>query len=154
MLFRSGKEMWSNQSVGTTLNSGSVSANGLLFFAGTSGTLSVIDVYTGERLKDFTLPVYSTSGIPMLPGQVIVPHQTGIQSYQSPGLVRGALKDDSGKPVKGAVTIVETGESVTAEEDGSYLLKHSPGAYTLKISLYGKKQITEKIDFEIGRAHV
>lgn len=150
---KTGAEVWNNRSVGTTLNSGSISANGLLFFTGTSGNLSVIDVYTGERLKDFILPVYSTSGIPLLPGQVIVPYQTGIQSYQSPGFIKGTLKDVSGKPVTGHVTIAETGVTVTADENGSYQLKHKPGEYTLKISLYGKKQINEKLTFVSGYEH-
>lgn len=150
---KNGAAIWNNRSIGTTLNSGSISANGLLFFAGTSGNLSVIDVYTGEKLKDFSLPVYSTSGIPLLPGQIIVPYQTGIQSYQSPGFIRGILRDAIGKPVKGNVTIVETGETVTADENGSYLLKHKPGDYTIKISLYGKKQINEKLTFVSGYEH-
>jgi subtilisin family serine protease/outer membrane protein assembly factor BamB len=148
-----GKEIWNNRSVGTTLNSGSVSANGLLFYTGTSGTLSIVDVYTGERLKDFSLPVYSTSGIPLLPGQVIVPYQTGIQSYQSHGVIKGTLKDEHGKPVSGTVTVVETGESVTAGDDGSYMLKHTPGENTIKASLYGKKQIKEEIHFVSGYEH-
>jgi outer membrane protein assembly factor BamB/subtilisin family serine protease len=147
---KNGQLVWENRSVGTTLNNGSISANGLLFFAGTSGSLSIIDVYTGERLKDFSLPVYSTSGIPILAGQVIVPYQTGVQSFKSPGTIKGALKDSSGKAVKGSITVIETGESVSTDENGSYSLKHTPGDYTIKISSYGKKQITEKVKFSSG----
>lgn len=147
---KNGQLLWENRSVGTTLNNGSVSANGLLFFAGTSGNLTVIDVYTGERLKDFSLPVYSTSGIPILAGQVIVPYQTGVQSFKSPGTIKGALKDSSGKAVKGSVTVIETGESVSTDENGSFSLKHTPGDYTIRISSYGKKQITEKVKFASG----
>jgi outer membrane protein assembly factor BamB/subtilisin family serine protease/5-hydroxyisourate hydrolase-like protein (transthyretin family) len=145
---KTGQELWNNRSVGTTLNSGSVSANGLLFFAGTSGNLSVIDVYTGERLKDFSLPVYSTSGIPILPGQVIVPYQTGVKSYTSPGIVQGKLKGSDG--VQGSVSVLETGETVYTDEDGGFLLKHAPGDYTLRISSYGKKQITENVKLSSG----
>ncbi|MCM3664939.1 carboxypeptidase regulatory-like domain-containing protein [Mesobacillus subterraneus] len=145
-----GQLLWENRLVGTTLNNGSVSANGLLFFAGTSGNLSVIDVYTGERLKDFSLPVYSTSGIPILAGQVIVPYQTGVQSFKAPGTIKGALKDSGGKAVKGSVTVIETGESVSTDENGSFSLKHTPGDYTIRISSYGKKQITEKVKFASG----
>lgn len=119
---KTGQELWSNRSVGTTLNSGSVSANGLLFFAGTSGNLSVIDVYTGERLKDFSLPVYSTSGIPVLPGQVIVLFQTGVKSYSSPAIVKGILKDSEGNVVQGSVAVLETGETVDTDEDGASCL--------------------------------
>jgi outer membrane protein assembly factor BamB/subtilisin family serine protease/5-hydroxyisourate hydrolase-like protein (transthyretin family) len=145
-----GQELWTNRSVGTALNSGSISANGLLFFAGTSGNLSVIDVYSGERLKDFSLPVYSTSGIPLLPGQVIVPYQTGIQSYQSPGILKGTIKDGTGKPVKGIVTVAETGAALNADEQGHFDLAHSPGEYTVSVSFYGKKQMTEKAAFVSG----
>lgn len=147
---RSGNEIWTNRSVGTTLNNGSISANGLLFFAGTNGNLSVIDVYSGERLKDFSLPVYSTSGIPILPGQVIVPFQTGIQSYNSPGVLKGLIKDGSGKPVIGTVTVKETGKAVTAGEDGSFVMEHTPGEYSVSVSFYGKKQISEKALFVSG----
>ncbi|MEW8970635.1 MAG: carboxypeptidase regulatory-like domain-containing protein, partial [Mesobacillus sp.] len=145
-----GKEIWNNRSVGTTLNSGSVSANGLLFFAGTSGNLSVIDVYTGERLKDFVLPVYSTSGIPILSGQVIVPFQTGVKSYSSPGSVKGIMKDSEGNAIEGTVTVVETGETVSTDKEGAFLLKHAPGDYTIRISAYGKKQITENVKLSSG----
>ncbi|WP_075619147.1 carboxypeptidase regulatory-like domain-containing protein [Paenisporosarcina indica] len=145
-----GKELWNNRSVGMSLNNGSVSANGLLFYAGTNGSLSVIDVYTGERLKDFSLPDYSTSGIPLLPGQVIVPHQSGVRSYDSPGILSGVLTNEKGQPVEGMVTIVETGESITSNTDGSYELKHAPGEYTIQIYQYGKKQVTEKSTFVSG----
>ncbi|MFT9599511.1 carboxypeptidase regulatory-like domain-containing protein [Mesobacillus sp.] len=147
---KTGQELWNNRSVGTTLNSGSVSANGLLFFAGTGGNLSVIDVYTGERLKDFSLPVYSTSGIPILPGQVIVPYQTGVKSYSSPGIVKGILKDSDGNVVQGSVSVLETGESVDTNEDEGFLLKHAPGDYLIRISSYGKKQITENVKLSSG----
>ncbi|WP_226676413.1 carboxypeptidase regulatory-like domain-containing protein [Mesobacillus jeotgali] len=147
---KTGQELWNNRSVGTTLNSGSVSANGLLFFAGTSGNLSVIDVYTGERLKDFSLPVYSTSGIPILSGQVIVPFQTGVKSYRSPGSVKGTMKDREGNVIEGTVTVVDTGETVSTDKDGVFLIKHAPGDYTLRISSYGKKQITEKVKLSSG----
>jgi outer membrane protein assembly factor BamB/subtilisin family serine protease/5-hydroxyisourate hydrolase-like protein (transthyretin family) len=147
---KTGQELWNNRSVGTTLNSGSVSANGLLFFAGTSGNLSVIDVYTGERLKDFSLPVYSTSGIPILSGQVIVPFQTGVKSYSSPGSVKGIMKDSEGSAIQGSVTVVETGETVGTDKDGVFLLKHAPGDYTIRVSSYGKKQITEKVKLSSG----
>lgn len=145
-----GKELWSNTSVGTTLNSGSVTANGLLFFASTTGSVSVLDVFTGERLKDIILPEYSTSGIPILPGQLILPYLKGIQSYQSPGILTGSFKDANGKPVKGTLTVEETGETTAAEADGSFVVKHAPGEYTVLISLYGKKQITEKVQFVSG----
>jgi outer membrane protein assembly factor BamB/subtilisin family serine protease len=147
---KSGQELWNNRSVGTTLNNGSVSANGLLFFAGTSGNLSVIDVYTGERLKDFSLPAYSTSGIPILTGQLIVPYQAGVKSYSSPGMVKGVLKDIEGKVIQGSVTVEETGETADNDKEGAFLLKHAPGDYTIRISSYGKKQFTENIKFSSG----
>lgn len=145
-----GKELWNNRSVGTTLNSGTVSANGLLFYAGTNGSVSVIDVYTGELLKGLSLPDYSSSGIPLLPGQVIVPHLSGINSYESLGILAGVLTDEASQPVEGKITVVETGESVTTQEDGSYELKHTPGEYTIQIYQYGKKQVTEKTTFVSG----
>jgi outer membrane protein assembly factor BamB/subtilisin family serine protease len=146
----SGVELWKNTSVGTTLNSGSVTANGLLFFASTNGSVSILDVYTGERLKDIILPVYSTSGIPILPGQVILPYLNGIQSYRSPGILVGRLVDEGGQPTKGTVTVVETGDTVIAEADGSFQLNHIPGNYNVRVSLYGKKQIDEKVQFVSG----
>ncbi|WHX38711.1 carboxypeptidase regulatory-like domain-containing protein [Mesobacillus sp. AQ2] len=145
-----GEELWNNRAVGTTLNNGSVSANGLLFFAGTSGNLSVIDVYTGERLKDFSLPVYSTSGIPILPGQIFVPYQNGVQSYNSPASVKGTLKDTGGNAIKGTVTVAETGNSIETDKNGEFLLKQTPGDYTIRISSYGKKQITEQVGLSSG----
>ncbi|WP_079509181.1 carboxypeptidase regulatory-like domain-containing protein [Mesobacillus jeotgali] len=147
---KTGQELWNNRSVGTTMNNGTVSANGLLFFAGTSGNLSILDVYTGERLKDFSLPVYSNSGIPILPGQVLVPYQTGVQSYQSPGLFQGRLKDTSGNTVKGSVSVVRTGDSVETDDNGSFLLKNTPGDYKVRVASYGKKQITEQLTFSSG----
>ncbi|ALC90883.1 hypothetical protein AM500_14640 [Bacillus sp. FJAT-18017] len=145
-----GSEVWSNKAVGTALNNGSVTANGLLFFASTNGSVSVLDAFTGERLKDIILPVYSTSGIPVLPGQVILPYVNGIQSYQSPGILQGKLTDSVGEPIEGTLTVEETGDSVTAKSDGSFTLKHVPGEYTVRISLYGKKQHSEKIQFVSG----
>ncbi|WP_156424287.1 carboxypeptidase regulatory-like domain-containing protein [Bacillus sp. FJAT-27445] len=145
-----GKEIWSNKSVGTTLNSGSVTANGLLFFASTTGSVTVLDAFTGERLKDIILPVYSTSGIPILPGQAILPHLKGVQSYHSPGILTGSLKDVSGQPVKGTLTVEETGETVAAETDGRFVLKHAPGENNVIISHYGKKQISERFQFVSG----
>ncbi|WP_197277498.1 carboxypeptidase regulatory-like domain-containing protein [Bacillus sp. FJAT-27245] len=145
-----GKELWSNTTRGTALNSGTVTANGLLFFASTNGAVSVLDVYTGERLKDIVQPSYSTSGIPVLPGQVILPHLKGIQSYSSPGIFAGSLKDANGQPVKGMVTVEETGETATAGADGSFVLKHTPGDYTVLVSQYGKKQVAERVQFVTG----
>ncbi|CAM4017072.1 carboxypeptidase regulatory-like domain-containing protein [Mesobacillus thioparans] len=147
---KTGEEIWNNRAVGTTLNTGSVSANGLLFFAGTSGNLSVLDVYTGERLKDFRLPAYSTSGIPVLPGQVFVPYQNGVQSYISPASVKGTLKDTSGNAIQGTVTVTETGNAIETDQNGAFLLEQTPGDYTVRISSYGKKQITEQVKLSSG----
>ncbi|RDU35682.1 hypothetical protein DRW41_16180 [Neobacillus piezotolerans] len=145
-----GKEIWSNTTLGTALNSGSVTANGLLFFASTNGAVSVLDVYTGERLKDIVQPTYSTSGIPVIPGQVILPHLKGVESYNAPGILQGTLKDANGQPAKGTLTVVETGETASASADGTYILKHTPGDYTVLVAQYGKKQVAEKVQFVTG----
>ncbi|WP_409270032.1 carboxypeptidase regulatory-like domain-containing protein [Neobacillus sp. SCS-31] len=145
-----GKEVWSNTTLGTALNSGSVTANSLLFFASTNGAVSVLDVYTGERLKDIIQPTYSTSGIPVIPGQVILPHLKGVQSYNSSGIFAGSVKDANGQPIKGTLTVEETGETATAGADGSFILKHTPGDYTVLVSQYGKKQVAEKLQFVTG----
>jgi subtilisin family serine protease/outer membrane protein assembly factor BamB len=145
-----GEEVWNNRSVGSTLHNGSVSANGVLFFSGTSGTLQAMDVYSGFVLKDYTLPDYSTSGIVILPGNVIVPHRNGLVSYQSPGTLEGEIFDHNGEIADAKISILETGQSGEIFNDGSYLFKHHPGEFTLKVASYGKKQIIEPVTFVSG----
>ncbi|MGM7703193.1 carboxypeptidase regulatory-like domain-containing protein [Pseudalkalibacillus sp. Hm43] len=145
-----GEILWTNRTVGTALNNGSVTANGVLFIAGTSGTLFALDIYSGKSLKEFSLPDYSTSGLPILAGKVIVPYRTGIQSYQSPGILMGTMKDTDGNPVQGKVTVLETGVEVEANENGTFTMEHQPGEYTVKVAQYGKQQVEESIKFVSG----
>ncbi|MGP4081716.1 carboxypeptidase regulatory-like domain-containing protein [Pseudalkalibacillus sp. R45] len=145
-----GEIVWTNRAVGSALHNGSVTSNGILFVAGTSGTFYALDVYTGKRLKEFPLPDYSTSGLPVLPGKVLVPYTKGIQSYQSPGVLIGTMKDGDGQPVKGKVSVLETGVEVEADENGNFTLEHRPGEYTVKVAQYGKQQVEETIRFVSG----
>ncbi|WLD93271.1 carboxypeptidase regulatory-like domain-containing protein [Alkalihalobacillus sp. AL-G] len=145
-----GEEKWNNRAVGTILNNGSVTANGILFVTGTNGTLYALDVYTGNSLKEFTLPEYSTSGLPIIAGKLIVPYLSGVVSYQSPGILQGSIKDSDGNPVEGKVTVLETGVEVESDAEGNFTLEHKPGEYTLKVSKYGLKQVEETVSFISG----
>lgn len=149
-----GEEVWSNRSVGTALHNGAVSANGVLLFSGTSGMLQALDVYSGTVLKDFSLPDYSTSGSLILPGNVVVPHRNGIVSFQSPGTLEGTILDENGEGISAKISVLETEEDGYIFHDGSYSFKHQPGEFTLKVSSYGKKQITEKVTFVSGYKQV
>lgn len=145
-----GEEIWANSAVGSSLNSGSVSANGILFIAGTNSNFMALDVYTGEVIKQFSMPAYSTSGLPITSGKVIVPNLEGIQSYVAAGTLKGKLSDVNGAPIEGNITILETGRTVQTNDKGEYELSHSPGTYTLRVSSYGYRQITEEVTFESG----
>lgn len=145
-----GDVIWSNRSVGTTMNNGSVTANGILFFAGTSGYIHAIDAYSGSVLKDFTLPDYSTSGVAVLAGNVLVPHRNGIISFQAPGILEGTISGMEGEVVEATVSVKETKSETDAFENGTYSFKHKPGDYTLKVASYGKKQIEQEIRFVSG----
>jgi subtilisin family serine protease/outer membrane protein assembly factor BamB len=145
-----GKLVWENQRVGSSYNNGSISANGLLFVSGTSGYLYIVDIYTGEVLKDFALPDFSYSGIPITSGAVFVPHRKGVQSFKAEGVLQGTVTDSSGKPTAGTLTVIETGESIAVDEKGQFKISHIPGKYTVLVSSYGKKQIMEPIRFVSG----
>ncbi|RXI97889.1 PEGA domain-containing protein [Anaerobacillus alkaliphilus] len=145
-----GEVVWTNRSVGTAVHNGSVTANGILFYANTSGSFYAIDVYSGNILKEFSLPDYSTSGIPVVPGNVLVAHRSGIVSYQSPGVVEGRVIDSNGKPLEVSVSVMETGERVMSNSTGDYSLPHEPGKYSVKVSHYGKKQVIEEVTFVSG----
>ncbi|WP_078381200.1 carboxypeptidase regulatory-like domain-containing protein [Sutcliffiella halmapala] len=145
-----GEEVWSNRSVGTSLNNGSVTANGVLFFAGTSGMLHAMDVYSGSILKEFTLPDYSTSGVVVIAGNVLVPHRSGLISYKAPGILEGTILDKDGKPLPAKVSVMETKAEAETFEDGSFSFSHNPGDFTLKVASYGKKQVVQPIKFVSG----
>jgi outer membrane protein assembly factor BamB len=145
-----GEELWVNTEVGTMLNNGAVAANGLLFVADTFGKLFALDVYTGEKLRDFTLNDMMTSGIAITAGKVVVPDRQGISSFVAPGVLMGSIQDSTGNAVQGKITILETGTSTMANEDGSFLLREQPGEYTLKIAKYGLLQKTEQVSFVSG----
>ncbi|MGY3715109.1 carboxypeptidase regulatory-like domain-containing protein [Sutcliffiella cohnii] len=140
-----GTELWSNRFVGFGVHNGSVSANGVLFFAGTSGTLYALDVYSGSILREMSLQDYSTSGIPIIPGNVIVPHRSGIESYVSNGTIEGTITDKSGNGTEAIITIAETNYRTQSSNEGAFSLQHEPGTYTLKVSSYGKKQIEDEV---------
>lgn len=146
----SGEEVWSQDAVGTTLNNGSISSNGLLFISNTNGLFFTIDVYTGEILNEETLPDYSSSTPLILPGTVLVPHLSGVESFVSPGSISGTIVDKSGNPLEATVTVTETGEFVEAQEDGTFTLHHAPGDYQIKVSLYGHQQAMSDVSFVSG----
>lgn len=145
-----GEELWSNRTVGSTLHNGAVSANGILFFSGTSGVMHALDVYSGSVLKEFSLPDYSTSGSLVLPGNVVVPHRNGLVSYQSPGLLEGTIRDEDGEIIDAKISVLETKNNGEVLDDGSFRFMHQPGDYTLKVSSYGKKQVVEEFTFVSG----
>lgn len=145
-----GEEVWNNRTVGSTLHNGAVTANGILIFSGTSGVLYALDAYSGTILKEFSLPDYSTSGSLVLPGNIVVPHRSGIVSYQSQGTLEGMVLDEGGEVLDAKISVMETKYHVEVSEDGSYRFKHQPGEYTLKVSSYGKKQVIEEITFVSG----
>ena len=147
---KDGQLLWENRIVGTSMNNGSVSSNGLLFVTGLSGSFYIIDVYTGEVLKDFTLPSFSYSSIPVLPGMVLVPYRKGIQAYASQGAITGHITDANGKAIAGKLQVLETLETAIADENGRYSLEHVPGEYTIKASYYGKKQVIQKVKLVSG----
>lgn len=149
-----GEEVWSNRTVGSTLHNGAVSANGVLFFSGTSGLMQAIDVYSGTILKDFSLPDYSNSGSLILPGNLVVPHRNGIVSFQSPGTIEGSILDENGEVITAKISILETEKDGEIFNDGSYSFKHQPGEFTLKVSSYGKKQVTESVKIVSGFTQV
>ncbi|MFS0861527.1 carboxypeptidase regulatory-like domain-containing protein [Fredinandcohnia sp. 179-A 10B2 NHS] len=145
-----GAMIWQNKTVGTSLNSGTVTANGILFVTGSNGGFFALDVFTGQSLKDFTLPDYSTSGIPVTAGKVFVTYGTGIQIYQSLGILKGTVTDTNGSPIEATVSVDESGVTTQTAENGSYELLHKPGEYRVKVSKYGKKQVIEDITFVSG----
>lgn len=145
-----GEEVWSNDGTGTILNNGSITSNGVLFVSNTNGSLMAIDVFTGEILKKESLPNYSTSTPLILPGTVLVPHLSGIEQFIAPGTLMGSISDESGQPVEAKISITETGQSVSANQDGGYTFNHSPGQYDVKVSQYGYEQVQESITFVSG----
>ncbi|HEY4553402.1 MAG TPA: carboxypeptidase regulatory-like domain-containing protein, partial [Bacillaceae bacterium] len=145
-----GTLLWETGRIGQVLNNGSVSANGLLFISGTSGYVHVLDVYTGAVLKDYALPSYSTSSIPITAGTVLVPNLKGIQSFRAEGFFEGTMTDKEGKPLSGQVRVMETGEGASTDQEGNFKLSHIPGEYNVKISSYGKKQLNENITLVSG----
>ncbi|MFD1020908.1 carboxypeptidase regulatory-like domain-containing protein [Thalassobacillus hwangdonensis] len=147
---QTGELVWTNTEVGASYNNGSISANGILFYAGKDGKFSGLDVYTGEVLTSYTLPVYSTSNLPILSGQVVVPYRAGIQSYMAPGIMTGTVTDADGNGLDAVLSIEETGYEVTAAEDGTYTINHEPGEYTVKVSEYGYKQEETTVEFVSG----
>ncbi|MDQ0255290.1 outer membrane protein assembly factor BamB/subtilisin family serine protease/5-hydroxyisourate hydrolase-like protein (transthyretin family) [Evansella vedderi] len=145
-----GSEIWENRDVGFTLHNGTVTADGTLYVGNTNGILYGLDILTGEPRHEFTLNNYSTSGVPVTSGKVIVPTRTSIHVYESPGILTGNMTTPTGKPVKGHALVVETGKKVYAEGDGTFQLQHEPGDYTVRIGKYGKKQHQELVTFVSG----
>ncbi|MDQ0352286.1 subtilisin family serine protease/outer membrane protein assembly factor BamB/5-hydroxyisourate hydrolase-like protein (transthyretin family) [Alkalibacillus filiformis] len=145
-----GEELWSNQSYGTSYHNGAVSSNGVLFLTNSNGSFFAIDVYTGEVMDEYNMPNYSTSGTLILPGTVIVPNVTSVQSYSSPGILTGTITDEDGQPLEGTVSVKDTDQSVEANEDGTFTLMHQPGEYEVKVEYYGKEQVYEHVDFVSG----
>ncbi|MFC0188633.1 carboxypeptidase regulatory-like domain-containing protein [Fictibacillus aquaticus] len=146
----SGSLKWENKVLGTSVHNGSISSSGVLFFTGSTGKVSAVDVLTGKVLKEFSIPSISSSGLPITAGKLIVPHRKGILLYESPGILTGQLTDEKGNSVQGTVTIAETGVSSKADSDGNFILRHKPGTYTIQISQYGKKQHSEETVFVSG----
>lgn len=145
-----GEERWSSQAVGTVLNNGAVSSNGILFIANTNGSFFAVDVYSGDVLYEETLPNYSSSSPVILPGMVLVPHLDGLEGYTAPGILTGTVSDESGEPLEAMLTVEETGQTVKASEDGSFTLLQTPGIFNVNVSRYGYKQVTEEVTFVSG----
>ncbi len=145
-----GDEIWVNRDVGTTLHNGAVTADGTLYIANTNGILYGLDVRTGERIYETTLSDYSTSGIAVTSGKLLVPHRSGIYSYDAPGVLSGDVVDNSGDPIEGFALVTDTGKKAEADEDGNFRLEHEPGEYTVRVGEYGYQQHEEIVTFISG----
>lgn len=146
-----GELVWQVNNGAPILNSGSVSSNGQLFITDASSQLKIYDVYTGEQLYSYSLNGISYSGVALTEGQVIALDETRVTSFIAAGAILGSVSDSAGEPVAGAiVSIVETGQFVTTDENGNYLLEVLPGEFTVKVESYGYKQITEQMEIVSG----
>ncbi|WP_216647492.1 carboxypeptidase regulatory-like domain-containing protein [Bacillus sp. THAF10] len=145
-----GELVWLAQNGSTMVNSGAVSGNGYLFVADLASNLQVYDVYTGEKLHTYSLKNVSTTGVAITDGQVVVGDHSGVTSFEAPGKLTGTITNTDGQPVQAKLTIMETGVSVEADENGAYTLHASPGTYNVKVAYYGLKQKVEEITFVSG----
>ena len=68
------------------------------------------------------------------------------------GSIGGVVKDETGKPLKGAeVTIDSLGISATTDEDGEFVFENTPvGSYVLNISLKGHDDVHIYVKAKIG----
>lgn len=66
----------------------------------------------------------------------------------------GTLRTSAGgAPITGTVTVVETGDTVTARAgDGSYLVPLQPGTWTLRFSAFGHADATRTVTVAAGEA--
>ncbi|WP_179298790.1 carboxypeptidase regulatory-like domain-containing protein [Evansella halocellulosilytica] len=145
-----GDEVWVNRDVGMSLHNGAVTADGTLYITNTNGILYGLDVLTGERMYDMSLSDYSTSGIAVTSGRLIVPHRSGIYSFDAPGVLTGEITSSSGEPIEGFTLVTETGKKVEADKDGMFRLDHEPGEYTVRVGQYGYQQREETVTFISG----
>ncbi|MCD8509705.1 MAG: carboxypeptidase regulatory-like domain-containing protein [Bacillus sp. (in: Bacteria)] len=145
-----GSLVWENSTIGFTLHNGTVTADGTLYVSNTNGVLYGLDILTGEIRYEFTLNDYSTGGLPVTSGKIIVPTRTTVHVFESPGVLSGTMTTSAGEPVEGYAVVLETGEKVYAEADGSFRLTHDPGDYTVQVGKYGLKQQAVNVTFVSG----
>ncbi|TYS72094.1 S8 family serine peptidase [Sutcliffiella horikoshii] len=146
----SGELVWETDNGSTMVNSGAVSGNGYLFVADLSSNLHVYDVFTGDKLHTYQLKNISTTGVAITDGQVVVGDHSGVSSFEAPGMLSGSVTDANGEPVQAKITIIETGKSTEADENGNFSLSSPPGTYKVKVAYYGLKQVVETVTFVSG----
>jgi len=79
---------------------------------------------------------------------------TRLPGLQQPGKITGKVLDEKGEPLPGAtIKVVETGQVIQANIDGTYQFNLSPGTYTLEVSYisFQTKRITGIVVLE-GRS--
>lgn len=75
-----------------------------------------------------------------------------LKRKQQPGRVSGTVTDVSGTPLIGAtLKIVETNQTVGADDNGRYSLSLSPGKYTLEISYISYGTQRKELDIQEGQ---
>ncbi|MBM7618235.1 subtilisin family serine protease/outer membrane protein assembly factor BamB/putative cell wall-binding protein [Bacillus tianshenii] len=146
----SGELVWETDIGSMTVNSGAVSGNGYLFVTDLSSNLQVLDVFSGEKVHTYNLKNTSTAGVAITDGQIVVADHTGVSSFEAPGLLSGSVTNADGEGVPAKITIVGTGKSTEADENGNYAINMQPGTYDVKVAYYGLKQIVEKVTFVTG----
>lgn len=66
------------------------------------------------------------------------------------GTVSGTVIDEDGDPVSGATVTLDSGETVTTDENGNFEIEANPGTFTITISKDGYKDKTMEVTLDPG----